>query len=910
MRIICEKCSAAYAIDDRLITPRGVRAQCPKCRHLQLVKRVDGSDAVTAVGLPPPPPATTPVATPRLPPEAFANGPVARPEPPRPTVEIRPPVVPPQARGPSAPLSGEFNWDALDPAPGPEPAAAPKPAAPPPSPPPPAVPSATRAPPPPEVDDSLLGPSGPPVEATAGCRDCGKPLTDPFDQAIGICDSCRGKAKSGDLELELDDKPATHAAAVSAPAVTASRVAQPNVPASPPERARPAPPPNPSAVMTASRGDSRPEGGAGKWVVALLLLVLVAGGAAAFLLRDRLFGGNKNEDAAQALPNAVAAALPGWKMAHVDVDGTAAQHLEEGRKLLREDRASSYSSAVDSFQKALILDPQSDAAIAGYVKALALGTGPELSDGAWEEAQALASAAQKRSGRSPETVLANAHLLLARPRGTGNLEQARALAEEVLAKSKDPALLAEAEYVIGRSWLSSSSALAAERFTRALELDPELRIARFQRALAYAGSGNYQGALADLERRLELNPDHWESNEALARLYREAGQPDRARGVYQSVLEKNPEHPRAKLAMAVFRYQAEGRAAEALTELRLLAKNLEAFSDPEQAEILTHLATVERLAGSENAAVEAAQQALEKAPEQAAPHLQLFLIAIKRGLVTDAERHFEALKGKLGDEAMVKLLEGRLRMAQSRFADAAKAFREAAAADKRRLDALFLSGLAWAQAGQQPEAYKVLFEASKSDPSRLSPPNRSPLWYFDPARFLRGQEGKILALKTSEQDVPAMLYEGVLRYHLGDFAAARRLTREATDLDTNNPVAHAWNALAALKQKDVKGAVAAGAQASRSGRQVAIAHFANGLALAASGRDEEARRALREALTLDPGLLGAEQKLAELDVARKDLESARKRLTQIVTLDPSWWPAKELLFSIDKEMPREGAGPR
>ncbi|HEX8539019.1 MAG TPA: zinc-ribbon domain-containing protein, partial [Cystobacter sp.] len=41
MRIICQKCAAAYAIDDRVITPKGVRAQCPRCRHLQLVKRED-----------------------------------------------------------------------------------------------------------------------------------------------------------------------------------------------------------------------------------------------------------------------------------------------------------------------------------------------------------------------------------------------------------------------------------------------------------------------------------------------------------------------------------------------------------------------------------------------------------------------------------------------------------------------------------------------------------------------------------------------------------------------------------------------------------------------------------------------------------------------------------------------------
>src|SRR5690242_3806032 len=41
MRIVCQKCSAAYAIDDQVVTAKGVRAQCPRCRNLQLVKHDD-----------------------------------------------------------------------------------------------------------------------------------------------------------------------------------------------------------------------------------------------------------------------------------------------------------------------------------------------------------------------------------------------------------------------------------------------------------------------------------------------------------------------------------------------------------------------------------------------------------------------------------------------------------------------------------------------------------------------------------------------------------------------------------------------------------------------------------------------------------------------------------------------------
>ena len=56
MRIVCQKCSAAYAIDDKFVTPKGVRAQCPRCRHLQLVKKDDAPppapEAPAATGAP------------------------------------------------------------------------------------------------------------------------------------------------------------------------------------------------------------------------------------------------------------------------------------------------------------------------------------------------------------------------------------------------------------------------------------------------------------------------------------------------------------------------------------------------------------------------------------------------------------------------------------------------------------------------------------------------------------------------------------------------------------------------------------------------------------------------------------------------------------------------------------------
>ncbi|MBI5494135.1 MAG: zinc-ribbon domain-containing protein [Deltaproteobacteria bacterium] len=61
MRIDCQQCGAAYAIDDSLIGDRGVRAQCPRCGAQKVVKKPGpgelGPPPADPFGQPPPPPA-------------------------------------------------------------------------------------------------------------------------------------------------------------------------------------------------------------------------------------------------------------------------------------------------------------------------------------------------------------------------------------------------------------------------------------------------------------------------------------------------------------------------------------------------------------------------------------------------------------------------------------------------------------------------------------------------------------------------------------------------------------------------------------------------------------------------------------------------------------------------------------
>jgi Tfp pilus assembly protein PilF len=154
-------------------------------------------------------------------------------------------------------------------------------------------------------------------------------------------------------------------------------------------------------------------------------------------------------------------------------------------------------------------------------------------------------------------------------------------------------------------------------------------------------------------------------------------------------------------------------------------------------------------------------------------------------------------------------------------------------------------------------------------------------------------------LSTSREDVSGPLYEGLLLFHLGDRAGAEREFKDVLELDPSNAGAAAYMALLSLQRGDAAKARSFSARAVAAGRQMPVAHLANGLAMLESKQVEPAKRSLRDALTLAPGLLSAEVKLAELEMA-SNKEAAQARLLKVVGLDSSYLPAKRLLFITDQ----------
>lgn len=904
MRIVCQKCAAAYAIDDRLISPKGVRAQCPRCRNLQLVKK-DPSAA---------------------PPEASASEPA-----PQPSAADDSSLFDFGSPPPGAPSSPEENaaapdsggdplFDFLgpppaapetsDPAPSPAPAAR-RPSRPVPSvesaasrPAPAAAPSMARQPTSPGVAPSAARQPSPggatpaneaaPV-ATSGCRECGKPLTDPFDQALGICDSCRARVEGPPAGARPSGSPRIEPPPGSAPAVDVIPEPRSGVRTVPRSYVAQ----QPMVVRSAQR-----QGGKGALIggLAAVLLLLGGGGGAYYFLRvkpEKEAVASKLPSGPAPLPTAVQEVVSRWQLKFLDITGTSAELSAQGTALLKKDERSAYAEAEESFQEALLQDPRNDAAIAGFVQALSLGRGTSMDDATFQEAQGLIEAAEERAGRTPRMLLAHANLLLVRPRQPQNLEKARQLAEGALNTGSD-AEKAEAHLVLGRAYLSTSMGLANQHFDDALKLDAGLRQVHYFRALAYESVGQYAQALDALKKRLALDPQHWDSAQAIGRIYQELGEPGQARKLYQERLEAQPKDFHAQLALAALRYESEDNAAGAVKELRALLKNRESFANREVAEALVQLAIAERLAGSAEAAAKAADEALGLDKNLPAAHLQLLFVELGHKNAAKAREHLTAVKGQLEDAALEKVLEGRVLLVEGKPSEAKARFQEALQLDDRRHDALLLAGVAAAREKQRDEAFRFLFQALESDPTHLAPhPVSTPL-YLRTSDTLMGLDGAIAALaEDPEEDMVPRLYEGLLRFHQGELGAAEKLFKQVTAVDEDNAGATSYLTLIALQRGNKPAAKALGERAVAAGRQAPIAHLVHALTLMESKQVEPAKRALRDTLALAPKLLAAEVKLAELE-ASSDVNSARTRLTKVLGLDPSYNSAKRLLFLLDQ----------
>jgi cellulose synthase operon protein C len=946
MRIVCQKCSAAYAIDDKFVTPKGVRAQCPRCRHLQLVKKDDAAAAAPAAA-----------AGPAIPPNPFdkspsdlfdlSAGPQASTSPGMPAQSGQPggdarelmdfselgmSAAPPQADpfgapepappapnpfgAPSdSPFGGEADFAAppspfgsgfgggnspFGASPGafspPQLSAQPQPA-----------PALGGGPMPyspgqPAKQDNPFGSFGNDLFGTAGSQEGAAPLASRASAppapaaapesagAAAIPDArCKSCGKQifdpFDQALELCDDCRNKPQVAPGISTAPTATASSLVARPPPPQAKPTgvlAPPEPYKMKVAGAEPTSRT----PMFVALAVLVLGVGGYFGY----KKFGPKKVPTLVQKVEGparAIDDMVKGWSLKYPEITGTADEYVQQGDEQMARDTTQGYARAEEAYQKALVLDSKKDRAVAGWALALAFGHFGQIDEPTAAAAQGMLLASERRTSDA-RVVIAHAHLLLAL--GSQFTDIKRLADDGVKSVSdKDKAL---AHLALGQAYLGRNQQFAADNFEKAANLDPKLKRAVLYQAQLLVQNGEIKKAMDSLEKKLTADPDQWETADMLARLYLEGSEPAKARKTYLVVPEVAKD-ARAQITLAMLAYQHEDQPQAAVKQLEALLKDEESIDPADVISALGHLAAAKRVGGDLDGAASAASRALDKKPSDLNALVQRFLVSVERNKAADARGQLQPLIGRLNNPALELVFQGLVELLDGRPPEAQRLFTKAWETDKRRGDALLLAAASAARAHVEGKAWELaLKEGLKLDPWRAAPlPVMAPI-YVRPVDTLRAARGAFEPLSREAEDPNPPLAEGLVAWFSDDLDGAAKWFDKVVHFDPDNGAGYAYRSFVALKKGQGAAAEKLALKGLKGDRNQPLAHLALGMSFLAENKIEPAKKSVARASELAPWLLLPRAKLGEINGRQKRPDEARKLLTTVLLNDPLYREAR------------------
>ncbi|MEL7371102.1 MAG: tetratricopeptide repeat protein, partial [Myxococcota bacterium] len=633
--------------------------------------------------------------------------------------------------------------------------------------------------------------------------------------------------------------------------------------------------------------------GLSRFVTPVLVLLILAGvGYLAYSQQDqliRLVDGltSSGDTAAPRGPNPLNRYRTAWALAHPDVSGTAAEHLVTAQARHLEDTWRAYRQAEDAFQRALLLDDEDAAAIAGYVENLVVWryetASPEEIRAA-EQAARYAIALEPQSGAAHRALGALAYKRL-------DLNGCRAGADAALQRD---ATDGRAKLLLAQCYLEGNVALAIKESERAQQLLPELRRADQIRGLAYAKQGRFASAFQVLSERLKVDP----KNAAVHRLYgwvaQEVGETKEAWSHYEQALRLGEDTQATLLAMAELALETD-RAADAVGYYRRIIDTTKLYGD-RGARVYTGWARAELSRRRGQRAVELADQALRFAPRSPSALLVRGEAALFTKSATTASLYAKQAESTRAGEPSILVLAGRALAAQDRRPEGIKKLQEALTNDPQdpRLKGV-LAGEYLKQKGVA-QAFALMRRAADVDPQSVDARSRIGLLGLNKLSVLDAITQFRRAAIDERNASVAYSSIGLLFYHLGDRARAKGAIDRAIRLDDANMTALIYQSQLALDRGDRRRARSAAQKLLAVERGSALGYLLLARSMAADGKADKARPLYRSALRSDPGLLPAKVELAGLDLETPERPSAVKALQDANLINPSSLTIRRLLL--------------
>jgi tetratricopeptide (TPR) repeat protein len=178
---------------------------------------------------------------------------------------------------------------------------------------------------------------------------------------------------------------------------------------------------------------------------------------------------------------------------------------------------------------------------------------------------------------------------------------------------------------------------AIDLYQRALKIDPDFVLARYDLAVAYRGMGEVDKAIAEYEKALEINPRFPEALSNLGGQYFRKGNVEQAVAHFRRAIEVYPNFIQALSNLGAV-LNKQGKPKEALPHLK------KALSlDPEFAVTYFNLGNAHFGAGNLDEAEQAFHTAIEKGIDFLSLHWKLHEIHLKKGRRSQAINELETI---------------------------------------------------------------------------------------------------------------------------------------------------------------------------------------------------------------------------------------------------------------------------
>jgi len=910
VKITCGKCQAVYSIDDSLLSIGGIKAQCPACGDIQVIRA--GEPAAPAAPASPPPlprpaaPASPPpLPRPAAPAPAPAPGPLddpfdsllnLGPAPAAPAVQAKPAAgasldpfheIPdlsdnlPPARASSQDLSELIATAA----------------------------SATSRPPAdlaplPELPE-LGAKAGPAAAPESRCGRCGGKLTG-APSASGLCERCQKLAslEGQEPEAEREWRVQTASGVILGPLTlqevrqkfrqneitAADKVARGEgefrLISSYPEFAqffrRPG-----DAYQPVFR--QPPASGGLKIALVVVGVLILGGGLVAFLQWDRikawLGASDKTTTVVEDILDGFGAEIP-------NPTGSAADAIRKGRELMLRDERLAYLEADRALKAAVLLDPSNPEAIAGWVQNRALLDRGSPNVNARKTALDLVDYALERSPNLAALLRAKAYLLFS----LGRSKDAQDIATALMAGPGDPD--PEVQLVLGATYLETNTELAVDLVKKSVAAKPELILAYHLLGEAHVRLARFRAAFDFFDTRLQKDPGQVDALVAVADLYLATGKFEKAREVLETILAAEPARTSAVITLARVHYQALGQLKAARDLLEAALKSADKLDPTDRAALLAEHSSVLRLLGQPGPAREAAEEALRLDPSNLLAQYGRAASAQDGGDLAAALGMLRALRETMSDSPE---LLGRLAEAEAQIPDFETATRLLAQAIERTrqpFDSVLMLSSLHLDLDNSVQAFAALRKLTRMDPFYGRNHRALVEIYEGPTLLRQAAERAQRAAAKNGEDALALSLCGIVMWRTGQLDKARSLLSQAIGQDEESFPANLYLGLLLQAEGQQRRALSYLEKAHEAEALNPIASQLLASASMEAGKLPKAEALLRAVLKADPGDLSARLRLAEVLLAKRKREAAIEELKRVYEGDNENVRAKQLLFDL------------